>query len=73
MRAPQINDLYPDGLPISVDWKAWEVGMGIFVPCTKPALAATQARAVAKRLGYTLDHRTCVEDHLLGVRIWRIA
>jgi hypothetical protein len=72
MRAPRLDDLFPDGLPISVDWDQWDVGMSVFVPTLKPALAATQARAVARRKNYTLECRTAVENQHLGVRIWRI-
>ena len=69
----RLDDLYPDGLAIEVNWDAWAVGMSIFVPCTGLNRAGIQARAIAKRKGYALEVRSAIEDGFLGVRIWRIA
>jgi len=71
MRAPRLDDLFPDGLPIDVSWDTWQVGQSIFVPCLNTAKAIAQAEAVARRKGYTLVTRACIEDAHLGVRIWR--
>ena len=73
MRAVRLDDLYPDGLPIEIDWDAWDVGMSVFVPCVNPSRAANQAREIARRKGYILKCQTCVEKQYLGVRIWRTA
>lgn len=72
-RAVKIDELYPDGIPISVDWDAWEVGMSVFVPCTGLNKAGKHARAIAKRKGYEVVARSCIEGGYLGVRIWRTA
>lgn len=69
----KVDDLYVDGIPIRIDWGAWDVGMSVFVPCTKPIKAGKQAREIARRKGYTVDLRTRVEGGHLGVRIWRTA
>lgn len=69
----RLDDLYPDGLAIEVNWDAWAVGMSIFVPCTGLNRAGMHARAIAKRKGYTLEIRSRIEDGFLGVRIWRVA
>jgi hypothetical protein len=71
MRAPRIDDVYPDGLPISIDWASWDVGKSVFVPCVNIRRAVNQAREIGRRRGYTLVDRTCIEDGYLGVRIWR--
>ena len=71
MRAPGLDDLFPDGLPISVAWDAWRVGQSVFVPCLNTKKAATQARAVAKRKQYTVVVQVRIEGGHLGVRIWR--
>lgn len=70
---PMLNDLFPDGIPVKIDWDAWEIGMSVFVPCTKIKRASTQAHEIAKRKGYKILVRTCIEGRHLGVRIWRTA
>jgi|DEB0MinimDraft_10_1074344.scaffolds.fasta_scaffold37626_3 hypothetical protein len=71
MRAPGIDDLFPDGLPIDVAWDTWRVGQSIFVPCLNTKKAVVQARAVARRKQYTLESQVRIENGYLGVRIWR--
>jgi hypothetical protein len=66
-----LDDLYPDGIPIKIDWDKWEVGMSIFVPCIALNRAGIHARAIAKRKGYGIVTRSCIEGGHLGVRIWR--
>lgn len=66
-----LDDLFPDGIPIKVDWDAWEVGMSIFVPCTGLLRVGKQAREIAARKGYKIVTRPQIEGGHLGVRIWR--
>lgn len=68
-----LDDLHPDGIIIRIDWDAWAVGKSVFVPCTGLNKAGIQARAIAKRKGYTIVTRSCIEGGHLGVRIWRTA
>lgn len=68
-----LDDLYPDGIPIKLAWDKWEIGMSVFVPCIALNKAGIHARAVAKRKGYTILIRSCIEGGHLGVRIWRTA
>jgi hypothetical protein len=68
-----LNDLYPNGIPVRIDWDRWEVGMSVFVPCTGRVRAGKQAREIAGRLGYKIVVYPAVEGGHLGVRIWRTA
>lgn len=70
---PMLDDLFPDGIPVKIDWDAWEVGMSVFVPCTKVKRASKQAREIAARKSYRIIVRTRIEGGYLGVRIWRTA
>lgn len=68
-----LDDLYPDDIPVRIPWDTWEIGMSVFVPCIALNKAGIHARAIAKRKGYTIVTRTCIEGGHLGVRIWRTA
>jgi len=66
-----LDDLYPDEVAIKIPWDLWQVGMSVFVPCMALNKAGIHARAVAKRKGYNILVRSCIEGGHLGVRIWR--
>jgi len=66
-----LDDLYPNGIPVRVNWDRWEIGMSLFVPCTGLVRAGTQAREIAARKGYTMVCHPGIEGGHLGVRIWR--
>lgn len=68
-----LDDLHPDGVPIKIQWDMWQIGMSVFVPCAALNKAGIQARAIAKRRGYNVIVRSCIEGGHLGVRIWRTA
>ena len=64
-------DLHPDGVRITVDWDAMEVGYSVFIPCIDTTKAKKQLESVlnTKKWSYILDIR--VENGLWGVRAWR--
>ena len=63
--------LHPDGVRITVDWDAMEVGSSVFIPCIDTTKAKKQLELVlnTKKWSYILDIR--VENRLWGVRAWR--
>lgn len=65
------NDLYPDGVKITVEWADMVVGASIFIPCIDTTKAKEQLKTVfkGKKWEYSMDIR--VESGLLGVRVWR--
>lgn len=70
-RVYYIDDVYPDGVRIVVDWDAMVVGSSIFIPCVNTSAARSQAQNVAKRRNWTIKVTPRVENQLFGVRIWR--
>ena len=67
----KIDDLNPDGVGISVNWDAMEVGYSVFVPCVNTEKAKEQAKNVAKMKYWQKETRVLEEDGKLGLRIWR--
>tara|TARA_B100000131_G_scaffold302365_2_gene325437 strand:- start:457 stop:690 length:234 start_codon:yes stop_codon:yes gene_type:complete len=65
------DDLYPDGVKITVDWADMIVGSSIFIPCVDTTTAKNQVKAVfkGKKWDYIMDIRA--ESGILGVRVWR--
>ena len=59
-------DLHPDGVRITVDWDAMEVGSSVFIPCIDTTKAKKQLESVlnTKKWSYILDIR--VENRLWG-------
>jgi hypothetical protein len=66
-------DLAPDGLRMVVDWKTFEPGSSVFVPCIDMVEAVSQFYEVVQHKGWVCDHRCRVENKMQGVRFWRIA
>lgn len=67
----RLHDLEPDGLVITVNWDYMEVGSSIFVPCINVDTCKRQVREIAHMFGWIVITRVCIEDHRLGLRIWR--
>jgi|TARA_R110000822_G_scaffold9445_4_gene36622 hypothetical protein len=70
-KVPNLGDIYPDGVTITVDWGAMEVDMSVFVPCINSEEAKLQAEKVAKKQGWRVKTQPRIEDGIFGVRIWR--
>jgi hypothetical protein len=66
-----INDLHPDGMRIVVPWEAMELGESVFVPCINVDSCRKQLAGISARLGVTLTSRKRIENHILGLRVWR--
>jgi len=71
--AIRVDDLYPDGIRISISWDTWEVGMSTFVPCIATKRAIKQAQEIAFRKDIVMMHDVVIEDCVFGVRFWRIS
>lgn len=66
------DELFHDGVRIVVNWDAMKVGDSIFVPClNQTGLVKYVERIFAKRR-WKARFACCVENHILGVRVWRI-
>jgi len=66
-------DLAPDGLRMVVNWKTFDPGSSVFVPCLDMVEAVSQFYEIAQRKGWLCDHRYRVENKLQGIRFWRLA
>ena len=44
----KLDDLNPDGLRITINWEAMDVGSSIFVPCINTEKGKKQLKSVAK-------------------------
>lgn len=62
----------PDGVRIVVDWDNFPVGASVFVPVINTDALHEQLEKVASIYKWTMETRYRIENHKLGVRIWRI-
>jgi hypothetical protein len=67
----KIDDLNPDGLRITVDWSAMDIGYSVFIPCVNTEKAKDQIKNVAKMKYWTVETRVVEENGKLGLRTWR--
>lgn len=67
------DDIGPDGVVMVVDWDMMKVGNSIFIPCINVKLGLKQVGAIFKRRGWQLRAKVSIENHILGLRIWRAA
>jgi hypothetical protein len=67
----KIDDLNPDGLRITVDWDAMDIGYSVFIPCVNTEKAKDQIKNVAKMKYWTMETRVVEENGKLGLRTWR--
>lgn len=67
----RLRDLAPDGLPISVNWEGMEVGSSIFVPCINIDNCKKQVKEIVDKFGWITISQVRIENHTLGLRIWR--
>jgi hypothetical protein len=68
----RVDDIAPDGVPITVKWDEVVVNSSIFVPCINTVELVRQVFEVARRRGWTLQFRPRVEGGKWGVRFWRV-
>lgn len=67
----KLDDLNPDGLRITVDWDAMDVGASLFLPCINTDKGQKQLKSVAKMKNWTFEMQICIENKKLGLRVWR--
>ena len=69
--ALKLEDLDPDGVHVTVNWDAMDVGWSFFLPCLDVEKAQLQLKIVEKTRDWKFKTQTCVEDGKLGLRVWR--
>ena len=69
--ALKIDDLDPDGVLITINWKTMDVGWSFFIPCLDVEKAQLQLKEVEKLKNWKFKTQTCVENKKLGLRVWR--
>lgn len=72
MRVLGIDDLDPDGVPILIAWDRMRVGDSVFIPCVNTSAARKQLKGVFARRGWQSRVRILDENHIWGLRIWRV-
>ena len=48
MKIAKIDDINPDGLKVTIDWAAMDVGTSLLLPCINTEKARKQLKSVAK-------------------------
>lgn len=71
MTTRKLNDLCPDGVRVVVNWGDMDVNASIFVPCVDTREATKQIKSLVNEKDWKIESRVCIEDGLLGVRVWR--
>jgi len=70
--AIRTNDqLSPDGVMIYVHWDAMRPGDSVFIPCLNLSNCQKQANVAFKERGWAARYRVEINEHILGLRIWR--
>tara|TARA_Y100000592_G_scaffold29254_1_gene46674 strand:+ start:10104 stop:10325 length:222 start_codon:yes stop_codon:yes gene_type:complete len=71
MTALKNDELDPDGLCITVNWDAMDVGWSFFLPCLDVEKAQKQIKSIEKLKNWKFKTQTRVENKKLGLRVWR--
>jgi len=71
--ARRIDELAPDGVIIVVNWERFTPGTSVFIPCMNTTEAIKQMNQVCREKGITTRSRARVENHMWGVRFWRLS
>jgi hypothetical protein len=66
------SQICPDGVVIDINWKAFEVGMSVFIPAVDLSRLEKQMQTVSKMQNMTLKGAERIENRKLGMRFWRI-
>jgi len=67
------NEIDPDGIIVTLPLTLLEPGMSVFVPCVNVTEAMKQITRATRANDIPIRQKIVVEDHILGVRIWRTA
>jgi len=73
MEVLKLDDIGPDGVRMIVDWDRMRTADSVFIPCVNVAKALKQIEPIFARRGWKKRAHVSVENHILGLRIWRIA
>lgn len=65
--------LYVHGVPVQINWGAWEVGMSLFIPCVNSSRLIKMMKSDAAARGRDITYHVRIENNILGVRFWRTA
>lgn len=60
------------GVSYEIDWRLFQRGTSIFIPCLDAKAAMDEIRPVLRRLDYKVAKRREVIDGIMGLRIWRV-
>ena len=61
-----------EGITYEIDWRKFKRGTSIFFPCLDPRRAKGEVMDVLNRLKLDVAGKTCIEDGVRGLRIWRL-
>lgn len=67
------DELFHDGVRVIVDWDTMRVGSSAFVPCLNSYRLMRDVKKIFAKKGWQARFAVRTENHILGVRIWRIA
>jgi hypothetical protein len=67
------NDIFINGARVTVDWRSLRVGGSFFLPCVDAAAAIRCIEKIFKRKKWQARYASRIENHILGLRVWRIA
>lgn len=70
---PKADAIWPDGVPIEIDWEQFRPGASVFVPCIDTSTARRQIRKLTKQWGWTMEYKLRAENGYWGVRVWRVS
>lgn len=73
MRVAKVNQISPDGVPITLPWDEVEYMQSFFVPCIDYLKAMRQIKKQAAERKIKVSLRESVERDRFGVRVWRLA
>lgn len=68
----KLTELSPDGVRILVDWGDFPVNASVFIPAIDSETLHKQLKFIAETYGWAMETRVRIENHKLGVRVWRV-
>jgi hypothetical protein len=55
-----------------INWKEFRAGTSFFIPCIDSELAKAEVMQVTQRLKIEVLMKICIEDGIMGLRIWKL-
>jgi hypothetical protein len=66
------HEVFTNGVNYQIDWPTFLPGSSIFIPAIDTESAIKAIQKESERLEFQFVHKVVIEDHVKGIRVWRL-